>query len=61
MQLSKIPLILLWVIIPQIGSSQDSDPSILTLERIYTLEEFKAEDIKDLNYLKQKLSVQTIK
>jgi hypothetical protein len=48
MQLSKISLFLLCFIIPHAGHAQESDPTMLTLERIYTLEEFETDDIKNL-------------
>ncbi len=51
MQLSKISLFLMWFIIPYAGHAQESDPTMLTLERIYTLEEFEADDIKDLRWI----------
>jgi hypothetical protein len=55
MQLSKISLFLLWFIIPHAGHAQESDPTMLTLERIYTLEEFEADGIEDLRYIKKLL------
>lgn len=53
MQLSKISLFLLCFIIPHAGHAQESDPNMPTLERIYALEEFEADDIKDLRNIKK--------